>query len=56
MMKMRLTMTGESTIMYRFGDVVLLPFLYTDLRAVKTRPAVIVNGARYQASYPDLVV
>ncbi len=42
--------------MYRFGDLVLLPFPYTDLRAVKTRPAVIVSSAFYQTNYPDIMV
>jgi mRNA interferase MazF len=42
--------------MYQFGDIVLLPFPYTDLSAAKTRPAVIVSSAFYQTSYPDLVV
>lgn len=29
------------------GDVVLIPFPYTDLSATKTRPAVIVSSALY---------
>lgn len=50
------TITGENIIMYRFGDIILLPLPYTDLRTVKTRPAIVVCSAPYQVSYPDLVV
>ncbi len=56
MTTMQSMITGGSTTMYRFGDIVLLPFPYTDLRAIKTRPAVIVSSAIYQVNYPDLVV
>ena len=42
--------------MYRTGDVVLIPFPYTDLTATKTRPAVVVSSDLYLANYPDLVV
>ena len=34
---------------FRRGDVVLVPFPYTDLTAAKTRPAVIVSSDRYHA-------
>ncbi len=29
--------------MYRKGDIVLLPFPFTDLSATRTRPAVVVS-------------
>ena len=48
--------TGASTIVYQPGDVVLLPFPYTDLSAAKTRPVVVVGSELYLENYPDLLV
>lgn len=33
---------------YRRGDVVLMPFPFTDLSAIKTRPAVVVSVAGFE--------
>lgn len=33
--------------MYERGDVLLIPFPFTDLSATKTRPAVIINSPLY---------
>ena len=41
---------------YNFGDVILVPFPFTDLQQSKQRPAVIVSGARYHAERPDLIL
>ena len=41
---------------FQRGDVVLIPFPYTDLSATKTRPAVVVSSKRYHAVRPDLLV
>ncbi len=41
---------------YSFGDVVLVPFPFTDQSGSKKRPAVIVNSADYQAQRRDLVI
>lgn len=41
---------------YERGDVVLLPFPFTDQTATKVRPAVVVSSAEYMDSEPDLVV
>lgn len=41
---------------HSFGDVVLVPFLFTDLSGAKKRPAVIVSGSGYHASRRDLVI
>ena len=35
--------------MYQRGDVVLLPFPFTDLSAARTRPAVVVSRLRFSA-------
>lgn len=41
---------------YSFGDVVLVPFPFTDQSAVKKRPAVIVSSASYVKTYSDLIL
>jgi PemK-like, MazF-like toxin of type II toxin-antitoxin system len=41
---------------YNFGDVILVPFPFTDLQQSKQRPAVIVSSARYHAERPDLIL
>jgi mRNA interferase MazF len=35
---------------YSFGDVVLVPFPFTDQSGIKKRPAVIVSSAAYRHS------
>jgi mRNA interferase MazF len=39
-----------------FGDVLLVPFPFTDQSGAKKRPAVVVSGSGYQASRRDLVI
>jgi mRNA interferase MazF len=39
-----------------FGDVVLVPFPFTDQTGTKKRPAVVVSSADYQAHRRDLVI
>jgi mRNA interferase MazF len=45
-----------STTTYSFGDVVLVPFPFTDQTAAKKRPAVIVSIDAYQQQRPDVIV
>jgi mRNA interferase MazF len=42
--------------MYQKGDVVLLPFPFTDLTAMKTRPAVVVSVEAFQRDVGDFTV
>src|SRR5579864_9547976 len=44
------------TMPFEFGDVVLVPFLFTSQDASKKRPAIIVSGRAYNAIKPDVVV
>jgi mRNA interferase MazF len=41
---------------YSFGDIVLVPFPFTDQSAIKRRPAVVVSGERYNRERPDLII
>ena len=41
---------------FEFGNVVLVPFPFTNLAAVKQRPAVIVSGRIYNNAKPDDVI
>jgi mRNA interferase MazF len=41
---------------YKFGDVVLIPFPFTDQTSVKKRPAVVVSSTAYHHSCTDLVL
>jgi mRNA interferase MazF len=44
------------TTVYNFGDVVLVPFPFTDQSGAKKRPAVVVSSAAYNGARPDLVL
>jgi mRNA interferase MazF len=41
---------------YNFGDLVLVPFPFTDQTGAKKRPAVVVNSAAYNTARRDLVL
>ena len=44
------------TTSYRFGDIVLVPFPFTDQTGIKKRPAIVVSSAGYQARRRDIVI
>ena len=47
-------MASES--IYRFGEVVLVPFPFSDQTASKKRPAVVVSSAAYHANRADSLI
>ena len=49
------TMIGGSDIAYAKGDVVLVPFPFTDLAAARVRPAVVVSSDAYNSG-ADVIV
>jgi mRNA interferase MazF len=44
------------TTVYSFGDVVLVPFPFTDQTGIKKRPAVVVSSDSYQERRHDVVI
>jgi mRNA interferase MazF len=44
------------TITYRFGDVVLVPFPFTDQTGSKKRPAIVVSSLTYHQRRRDLII
>ena len=41
---------------YKQGDVLLVPYPFTDQSGTKQRPAVVLSGAAYNQSHPDLIL
>jgi mRNA interferase MazF len=41
---------------YKFGDVVLVPFPFTNQTAAKKRPTVIISSQEYNSARPDLLL
>jgi len=48
--------TSASISRFGFGDLVLVPFPFTDQSGAKKRPAVIVSSHSYNASRRDIVI
>jgi mRNA interferase MazF len=49
-------MRTPSTTIYERGEIVLLPFPYTDQSGVKRRPALILSADTYNLRRTDLIV
>ncbi len=45
-----------TTTGYEFGDLVLVPFPFTDQRTTKRRRAVVVSSGAYHRERPDLII
>lgn len=41
---------------YEFGDIVLIPFPFTDQTTTKKRPAVVVSSTAYHRNHPDIIL
>jgi len=41
---------------YECGDVVLIPFPFTDQTSTKKRPAVVISSTDYHRNRPDLIL
>ena len=43
-------------MIYEFGEVLLVPFPFTDQRTQKKRPAVVISSADYDVVRSDLIL
>jgi mRNA interferase MazF len=43
-------------MLFEFGDIILVPFPFTNQTASKRRPAVVVSSRPYNSARPDIVV
>jgi len=41
---------------YSYGDIVLVPFPFTDQSTIKKRPAVIISSDEYNRNRPDIIL
>jgi len=41
---------------FAFGDVILVPFPFTDQSTTKQRPAVVISSDRYQRERLDIII
>ena len=41
---------------FEFGDIILVPFPFTDQSNIKKRPAVVISSKPYNQERPDLII
>lgn len=41
---------------FEFGDIILVPFPFTDQSQAKKRPAVVISSNAYNTERPDLII
>jgi mRNA interferase MazF len=41
---------------YKFGDVILVPFPFTDQSTSKKRPAIVISSDNYNQNKPDIIL
>lgn len=41
---------------FEFGDIILVPFPFTDQTTSKKRPAVVISSSTYNTARPDLII
>lgn len=41
---------------FEFGDIILVPFPFTDQSTTKKRPAVVISSKPYNQERPDLII
>lgn len=41
---------------FEFGDIILVPFPFTDQSATKKRPAVVISSKSFNQERPDLII
>ncbi len=46
----------QSTMTYDRGDIVFVPFMFTDKPVAKNRPAVIISSSDYHVSRREIVI
>lgn len=42
--------------MYKQGDILLIPFPYSDMTTAKQRPILVLSNSEYNESHQDIVV
>ena len=43
-------------MLYQRGDVLLIPFPFSDLSTTKVRPAVVISSRHYHSTQPDILL
>ena len=45
----------KSTILFKQGDVILIPFPFTDFSTLKQRPALVISSDSFNARHQDII-